>query len=254
MVKLTRVQSTLLMAALIITSLEALPIQAAIRQQPQQLPTAIQGTYLATSVGEIVDSLGRKKGPGGGRPGNRRGLICALAPMKLVDQDTKPQENQGIQEVWSDHPLFLWTIPEGGVEKIELFQEGNDTALWSRPIPQGKTSIIYDGEALKPGQSYEWRLTPVGSFAQRQLPFQVMAGEERDRITAELRQLEARLKNASAETRALEKADYFAKKELWSDALRELYSVSKPSAELTKAIKQIQDYDFCTQKPKNSAS
>jgi hypothetical protein len=46
-----------------------------------------------------------------------------------------------------------------------------------------------------------------------------------------LRQLEERLKGASAETMALEKANYFAKQELRSDALRELYSVPKPSAD-----------------------
>ena len=41
---------------------------------------------------------------------------------------------------------------------------------------------------------------------------------------------------ASAETIALERANYFAKKELWLDALRELYSLPKLSAELTRAI------------------
>jgi hypothetical protein len=48
-------------------------------------------------------------------------------------------------------------------------------------------------------------------------------------------------------TIALEKADYFAKEGLWSDALQELYSVSKSSAELTRAIAQIQAHDFYAQ-------
>jgi hypothetical protein len=47
------------------------------------------------------------------------------------------------------------------------------------------------------------------------------------------------------EKMALEKANYFAEQELWSDALRELYSVPNPSAELKDAIAQIQAHDFC---------
>ena len=70
---------------------------------------------------------------------------------------------------------------------------------------------------------------------------------KRDRITEELTALEGRLKGASEETIALEKADYFAKEGLWSDALQELYSVSKPSAEVTRAIAQIQAHDFYAQ-------
>jgi uncharacterized protein (DUF342 family) len=82
-----------------------------------------------------------------------------------------------------------------------------------------------------------------------------MDSQKRDRITAELSQLEERLKGASAETMALEKANYFAERKLWPDALRELYSVSEPSAELRDAIEQIQAYDFCTEdKPNDSAS
>jgi hypothetical protein len=72
-----------------------------------------------------------------------------------------------------------------------------------------------------------------------------MEPEKRDRISVELTQLEERLKGASAETIALEKANYFAKEGLWSDALQELYSVPKPSAELRDAIALLQSHDFC---------
>lgn len=243
MVKLTRVQSTLLIVALITTSLEALPIQAAIRQQPQQLLTEIKGTYLAISWGDIWERLRRKKSPAGGRPVHGRGLICAIAPVKLVDQDAVQGEIREIQEVWSERPLFLWTTQGGAVQQIELFLERSDTAFWSREIPDGKTSIIYDGEPLKPGQTYEWRLT--APFPKAQPLFRVMESQERDRITAGLKQVEKQFKGASAEKMALEKANYFAEEELWSDALRELYSVPSPSTELTGAIEQIQAHDFC---------
>ena len=74
-----------------------------------------------------------------------------------------------------------------------------------------------------------------------------MERQQRDRIADDLTKLEAQLKKqrASAEKIALEKANYFAQKELWSDALLQLYSVSNPSAELSEMIRQIQAHDFC---------
>jgi hypothetical protein len=241
------------MAALITTSLQALPIQAAIKR-PQQLLTESQDTYLAISADGIVNSLLRRtKIPKGGRPVHEPGLICVIAPAKLVDQDAKPENTQEIQEVWNERPLFLWNIKGGKAQRIELFLEGSDKAFWSREIPDGKTSIIYDGEPLKPGQSYEWRLT--APFPKMQSVFRVMEQQQRDRIDKELTALKEQLNGASEETIALEKANYFAKKKLWSDALRELYSVRTPSAELTKAIEQIQAHDFCAEdKPNVSAS
>jgi hypothetical protein len=252
MLKLTRVQSTLLMAALITTSLQAVPIQAAIRQGSQQLRTEIKGTYLANSVAGIVDKLRRKKTPASGRTDKRIQPICAIAPVKLVDRDAKQGGIMEIQEIWSEHPLFLWNIQGGTVQKIELFLEGSDTAFWSRKIPEGATSIIYDGQPLKPGQTYEWRLT--APFPKTQPLFRVMESQERVSITADLKQLEEQLKGASAEKMAMEKANYFAEQGLWSDALRELYSVPNPSAELRDAIAQIQAHDFCKNDASNSSA
>ncbi|GAB4203608.1 MAG: hypothetical protein Fur006_58080 [Coleofasciculaceae cyanobacterium] len=249
MVKLTRVQSTLLVATLFTISLEALPIQAAIRQQPQQLLTKNQGIYLANSVGNIVKTFRRKKTNGGGRPISG---LCAIAPVKLVDRDAKQEENREIQKVWSDRPLFLWNSQGGTVEKIELFLEKSDTALWSREFPEGATSIIYDGKPLQPGQTYEWQLT--APFPQAQPLFRVMDSQEREEIKVGLKQLEEKFKGASTEKIALEKANYFAEQELWSDALRELYSVPNPSAELRDAIAQIQAHDFCKNDALNSSA
>jgi hypothetical protein len=241
-----------LATALITTSLSALPIQAAVRQQSHQLLTEIKDSYLALSWGDIWDRLRRKKKPGGGRGG-----ICEFAPAKLVDRDTKQENTQDIEEVWSDRPLFLWAIKGGTAQRIELFVQGSADAPWSREIQAGETKVSYDGQPLQSGQTYEWQLSALASFPIKSpgVRFQVMDSQKRDRITAELTQLEGRLKGASEETIALEKADYFAKQELWSDALRELYSVPKPSAELKSAIEQIQAYDFCTEdKPNDSAS
>lgn len=249
MVQFNRIQFTVFVTALLTISLSAAPIQATIRQQSHQKLTEIKDSYLALSWGDIWNIISRKKKPGGSRGWKIK--ICAIAPAKLVDKDAKPKITQEIQEVWSEHPLFLWNIQGGTAQRIELSFEGNENAFWSRYL-DGKTGIVYDGEPLKPGQSYEWRLAVPYPIMQSM--FRVMESEERNRITADLKQIEEQFKGASAEKISLEKANYFANKELWSDALLELYSVPNPSAELTQAIKQIQDYDFCTGKPKNSAS
>lgn len=235
----SRVQYTVLATALITTSLSASPIQAAIRQQSHPLLTEIKHSYLALSWGDIWDKLRRKKKPAGSRGG-----LCQIAPAKLVDSDAKQENTQEIQEVWSDRPLFLWT--GGTVEKIELFLPGKQKP-WTGKIRQGETKVNYDGEPLQPGQSYEWQI--LAPHPIKQEPFQVMEPEKRDRITKELTALEKRLKRerASAETIALEKANYFAERELWSDALRELYSVPKPSAELRNAIALLQAHNFCAE-------
>ena len=246
----SRVQSTLLMTALISTSLSAMPSQAAIRQQSRQLLTQINGTYLALSWGDIWSRLSRQRVPGGGRGEP----ICMIAPRQLVDSDSR---KEGSREVWSDRPLFLWNIQGGTAQKIKLLIPGSEKP-WSRDIKPGETRVIYDGEPLKPGQSYEWQLTVLAQFPiKTSFQFQVMESQKRDRISAELRQLEERLKGASQEKMALEKANYFAQRELWSDALRELYSVPKPSAELKSAIALLQAHDFCPRpedEPNASAS
>jgi hypothetical protein len=237
----SRVQATVLATALITTSLSVLPIQAAVRQQSHQLLTEIKDSYLALSWGDIWDRLRRKKKPGGGRGG-----ICAIAPVKLVDRDAKQENSQEIQEVWSARPLFLW---QGGrVQQIELFLPGSQEP-WTRKIPEGETKVNYDGEPLQPGQTYEWRI--LAPHPIKQDPFQVVEPKKRDRISAELKQLEERLEGASAETIALEKANYFAERELWSDALRELYLVPTPSVELKSAIALLQAHDFCTEDKPN---
>jgi len=246
-----RVGSIVLATALITTALSA-PIYAAIRQTFQPLLTN-KGTYIALSWGDIWNALRGKRKSGGSR-----GVICQIAPVKLVDRNAK-EETQDIQEVWSKSPLFLWTIKGGTARQIKLFVQGNEEALWSPDIKAGETKVVYDGEPLQPGQIYEWQLSALAPAPTKSsgIRFKVMDSQKRDRISVELTQLEARLKGASAETMALEKANYFTKEGLWADALRELYSVPKPSAELRDAIALLQAHDFYPRpedKPNVSAS
>ncbi|NET61504.1 MAG: hypothetical protein F6K47_36905, partial [Symploca sp. SIO2E6] len=83
--------------------------------------------------------------------------------------------------------------------------------------------------------------------SQQQGSFRIMEAEEREAIAKELAALENRLKTegASAEEIALKRANYFEGKELWSDVLREIYSVSNPSSELKQMQENIQNHEFC---------
>ncbi|MBD2741857.1 hypothetical protein [Coleofasciculus sp. FACHB-1120] len=251
MANFKRVQSILLISTLITTSF-SLPIQAAIRQQPYPVLTESNDTYLALSWGDIWRKLRRKRKGGGGRGG----AICAIAPGKLVDADSLHAKPGEILEIWSDRPLFLWNIQGGTVKRIDLSRQGNKGVLWYRPIAPEQTRAVYDEEPLQPGQLYEWYLYASAPYPiQIGFVFQVMESERRDRITAELTALEERFKGASEETIALEKANYFAERELWSDALQQLYSVPKPSAELVDAIALLQAHNFCAEdEPNVSAS
>lgn len=239
MAKFNKPPSMLFVAALIITILFALPSQSAIINQKQtELLTKTNGTYLALSWGDIWNKLRRKKVPGGGR--GPEVTICAIAPGRL--DSTK----LGIQEIWSVQPLFLWDIQGGTVQQIELLDR-DEQVFWSQKIPTGQTKVIYDGKALQPGQSYIWRLSHSPTSEISYYQFKVMEIQKRDRITKELAQLEKQLEKqqAPAEKIALEKANYFAQQELWSDALREIYSIPNPSAELTRMIQKISSPDYC---------
>jgi hypothetical protein len=247
MYKVNKAQSGVLITVFMTAALSAMPLQAAIRQQAQPLLTGKNGTYLALSWGDIWNRIRRTRTTGGSR-----GIICPIAPVKLVDPDSSNSRQAEVAEVWSDRPLFLWK--GGGVWKFELLLPGSEKP-WTPKLSQGETKVIYDGKPLQPGQSYEWQVT--GAYPIRQGPFRVMEREKRDRITKELTALEEQLKKqrSSAERIALEKANYFAERGLWPDALRELYSVPKPSAQLRNAIEQIQAHDFCAQdKPNVPAS
>ena len=76
--------------------------------------------------------------------------------------------------------------------------------------------------------------------------FKVMEFQKRLGITIRLALLEHRLKKqgANAEKIALEKANYFANEELWSDVVNEIYQVKNPSRRLKQKIQQIESSDY----------
>ena len=140
--------------------------------------------------------------------------------------------------VWSDRPLFLW---RGQINKIAV-EDSSDHVLWSQVVNQTQ-HLTYTGKLLQPGQTYQWRVFLDDSSA-RFLQFQIMDSPQRDRLTADLHNLENHLKakHSNSEAIALAKTRYFANLNLWSDVLQQVYSVQKPSNELLKIIQKIPNH------------
>ncbi|NEQ88642.1 MAG: DUF928 domain-containing protein, partial [Moorea sp. SIO2I5] len=112
------------------------------------------------------------------------------------------------------------------------------------------TSIVYQGKPLQPGKDYFWRNTIPLEELPTKKSFRLMNDEKRNQVTADLTALESKLKaeNASADQIALERVNYFINKQLWSDALREIYKMYKmpnPPAEVTDVIDKIKNNNFC---------
>ncbi|AKG20374.1 DUF928 domain-containing protein [Calothrix sp. 336/3] len=176
---------------------------------------------------------------GGSRPGQS---VCLISP----DVPTQTRI------IWHNQPLFIWQNSKASqlgrteIKKIavELIdgQKSNNRLLKTQ-IVAGKQHIKYQGEPLKPGQTYRWLIffNQESNSPAMFVPFKVMEASQRNQITTELKLLEKLHKNRGANTEAIAqaKAKYFADKGLWSDALQQAYSVPQPSSQLSQIIKDL---------------
>ncbi len=172
-----------------------------------------------------------------GTVGGSRGP-CTIAPLDLKTNT----------EVWSDRPLFLWRGPIG---RIEVRQQGSNDVLWRQPIEPGVGRMQYAGEPLQPGRTYNWVLFDLENNAISSIAFKVMNAREREQVNTQLLSLERELKakGATVEESAALRAQYFAQRQLWSDAWREAFSVDNPVA-IIDTITQTTPTPFCTRSPK----
>lgn len=236
MERVSQLSAVVLLTALL--SLSARALQGAVREQPLQLESS--RTTMAASWGDILERLRRRRVPGGGRGNGAVNPDCIRIAPQLLSEDGRP----GAPEVWSLHPLFLW---QGGKQRLEVREESSDKLVWRQDLAAEQRRAIYQGEPLQPGRVYYWRLFPEGGKAVK-VYFKIMAdGEKRDRLAEGLSEVESRLEasGVSAEAIAQARAGYFARRDLWSDVLRELHRVSEPSAALKATIEGIQAMDFC---------
>ena len=175
-----------------------------------------------------------------------RNSFCLITPGLLEPPNT----------IWSDRPMLIWQgeTPQLTIYLYDSFDPDRDQQLlWSQTFsPQSPVSkfhqLAYTGKALQPGESYDLEIIIPNSDPEQSLSydrqrhtFQVMASRERDRISTELLALENQLatKGINEEEIALEKANYFAKQGLWSDALQQIYSTPNPSDNFISNAREI---------------
>jgi hypothetical protein len=193
--------------------------------QPQKPSVPTQSRSRQKSILEaLLSLLQRKSFLGGSRSGSG---FCGISPAVMGTSNT----------IWSDRPLFLW---QGKVQKLELrpyffdVAYKNQSTLWS-VVPTDRQAS-YPNEPLQAGQRYEWQVTYLSPQTnepiQWQRTFQVMEKPERDQIAQDLSALDMQLKtqNAAVEDTALARANYFANKDLWSDAIQQIYTIGNPSS------------------------
>ncbi len=153
-----------------------------------------------------------------------RSNICEITPGLLGETNT----------IYSDRPLFLW---QGKVLNLEVYLyspfslDKDQEVLWTQTVNEESQNVLYTGEALQPGQIYDWEIIVDSQANRRRISFQVMDQGERDHISREIKHLETELTSAGAtnEEIILAKANYFAERDLWSDTLQQLYSLENLS-------------------------
>ncbi|NJP09190.1 MAG: hypothetical protein HC866_06625 [Leptolyngbyaceae cyanobacterium RU_5_1] len=178
--------------------------------------------------------------------GSRGGLLCPVSPGIL--------EREFV--IWSDRPLFLWqaNTRQTKLQKLELLQAGtldyNAEILWEKSLSPASQNVEYDGQALQPGQNYQWQLTWNQQNQNQQWrsyklnrQFRVMAAPERNQIAADLQTLatQLRARKVSDEAIAIRQAKYFVDRGLLSDAFQVLYMIKNPSTETATAVQELID-------------
>lgn len=169
--------------------------------------------------------LSRTTPPAGNPPGGSRGPNDGIVPLIPGVMSA---------ETWSNRPLFLW---QGAARQIELIAT-NGSIIWSQRLPESARHCFYPDLPL-PSGTYEWILYSPAKVAVSRVTFRVMQPEEQSQIRAALAALEAQLSGASLEQIALQKANYFAERQLWSDVFREAFSVMNPSTELSTLLESF---------------
>ncbi|NEQ83597.1 MAG: DUF928 domain-containing protein [Moorea sp. SIO2I5] len=252
MAKILPNKSTLALTVVVLLCSSALPLEAIVkRPQSGQEFSHFQGQLVTLKWGDIWDILRRKKDEGGSRGSSTddnpiEHTLCMLTPGQLPDRDGN-SNHKGSLEIWSEQPLFLW---QGEMKGIEVRDYRTNQQLWEQPLEPTTTSIVYQGKPLQPGKDYFWRNTiPLDELPTKK-SFRLMDDEKRNQVTTELNELESKLKakDATADQIALERVNYFINKQLWSDALREIYKMYKmpnPPAEVTDVIDKIKNNNFC---------
>ncbi len=185
----------------------------------------------------FTSSEPQRRGQEGGGKGNG---FCAVAPYQL----------SAVENIFSERPIFTWT---GNIVKAEIREKGNETVIWSQEISAEnqvnfnfqtasstplKLSQVAVEKALQPNQIYELKVFTRLPIDYHPILFKIMTPEERNNITQGLQNLQQELadKNITGDAAILQRADYFARQQLWSEFWQEVLSIQSPSEKLKALI------------------
>jgi len=172
---------------------------------------------------------------------------CLIAPGQLGKKSL----------IWNKRPMFFWrnstnlSEPEFRIYS-PLNSEPEQKVLWRKTITQESSSsefqaVQYQGETLKNNQNYKWQyFAPNENTKKEEGTFKLLSVEAEQSIAQDLKVLEIQLHGKTAEEIILKRFQYFADKELWSDALQELFSVNKPSADFVSQRQHLLEI-ICSQ-------
>jgi Domain of Unknown Function (DUF928) len=132
--------------------------------------------------------------------------------------------------------------PDAGLERVCCASSTDDltTKLWSQDITadqiaspaiestyQAYRVTAVPDVALQPGQTYRWQIYPSIADDPFTVPFQIMSLEEHNQVQISLQKSEAG---------SLQRANVFAKSQLWSDFWFEVLAIEQPSAEVRQMV------------------
>jgi hypothetical protein len=159
--------------------------------------------------------------------------ICLAFPNLPYD----PASKEGILKLWNRQPMLIW---QGDAQEIKVSQVVNDKAL-EKPI--ATLDLSRDSKRIQPtimfkaGQVYEWVAIPKRTKASG-IRFQMVDESTAAAIEQDLAKLNQSLKAKRLDPSqlAIERARFFADRDLWLDAMQELYSVANPSEDIQTTI------------------
>jgi hypothetical protein len=212
------------------------------QQKPRPTPNPTQRSPQTStqekSIVDILSSLLQRTKPHQGSR-NLADSVCLIAPAVLSQTNL----------IWSDRPLFVW---RGKVQRIEVRTYSDQhtfekqPVIWQQELDGSVQQVINTEKTLQPGQRYDlqfYRLNDDQPPEELRTTFSVMSTQQRDRILDDLNSLEKRLKaeQATKEDIVLQRAQYFAKQDLWSDAVQEIYGATHDSPRIAKVAEEMSD-------------
>jgi hypothetical protein len=181
---------------------------------------------------------------------SRGDSLCSVPPIAHSEDSTEPPNSSGdhpstveLSEIWNDRPTLTWFGSSMAVREMKVFLKGEEMPVWvwSNPeLQQSSDRAASEPQSphhvrvetpLVPGQIYEWHIIRPLNPEPDIIQFQTLTNEEIESIAEAVP-----VAGIADEASALERADYFAGQQLWSDFWQEIFSVQSPSAQLNQLI------------------